>query len=374
MCGGACGHRESTAGAAGGGIDASGGRCCAGGAVEQARLQEIGSYLKRLGDAEVFSGAVVIARDGKPVFAQAYGYADRDKKIANTSTPLSPRQHEQAIHGPRHRPTGRAGEAQLRRSTFEIHSRLSGRGKRQADQDQASAEPHFGARPASTPLSRPPDRTVTVKTILDVFPKQPLKFEPGTQVVLQQHRDAASRPGHRGRHRPGLLRICAEERLSAGRDDERSVSRLRSRRRARWRSRTRSSGTAPGSRWANQMANTARRGGPAGGGIASALDLIRLGQCDERGPHRKARDASTSCQRETRACSDALRLRVRGAARRAKRPLVGHGGNAPGQCTEFGALTDTPYTIVVLSNVTMHTCMTVTGEILRVLPPSKGPA
>jgi pimeloyl-ACP methyl ester carboxylesterase len=55
----------------------------------------------------------------------------------------------------------------------------------------------------------------------------------------------------------------------------------------------------------------------------------------------------------------------------AQRPLVGHGGNAPGQCTEFGALADTPYTIVVLSNLTGGTCMSVTGKILQVLQPAK---
>ena len=52
--------------------------------TEQDRLAEIGSYLKRMGDAEIFSGVVVIARDGKPVLSQAYGYADREKKIPNT--------------------------------------------------------------------------------------------------------------------------------------------------------------------------------------------------------------------------------------------------------------------------------------------------
>ena len=31
-----------------------------------------------------FSGAVLVAKDGKPIFAQAYGMADRDKRIANT--------------------------------------------------------------------------------------------------------------------------------------------------------------------------------------------------------------------------------------------------------------------------------------------------
>jgi hypothetical protein len=56
---------------------------------EQVRLQQIGSYLKRLADADTFSGVVVIARAGKPVFSRAYGFADRGRKIPNTlSTPF----------------------------------------------------------------------------------------------------------------------------------------------------------------------------------------------------------------------------------------------------------------------------------------------
>ena len=53
------------------------------GLSEQARLQLLKAYLQRLGDAEVFSGVVVIARDGKPVLAEAHGYADRERKIPN---------------------------------------------------------------------------------------------------------------------------------------------------------------------------------------------------------------------------------------------------------------------------------------------------
>jgi CubicO group peptidase (beta-lactamase class C family) len=34
--------------------------------------------------ADKFAGAVLLAKDGKPIFAGAYGMADREKKIANT--------------------------------------------------------------------------------------------------------------------------------------------------------------------------------------------------------------------------------------------------------------------------------------------------
>lgn len=53
------------------------------------------------------------------------------------------------------------------------------------------------------------------------------------------------------------------------------------------------------------------------------------------------------------------------------RPFVGHNGRAPGLCTEFGELRDTPYTIAVLSNLGMYGCRPVTQRILRVLRPSE---
>lgn len=121
----------------------------------------------------------------------------------------------------------------------------------------------------------------------------------------------------------------------------------------------------------NKMAITARRGGPAGGGIASARDLINLANAMYAGRLVKPETLRlhTSPKPELGSPMYGYGFGVRFAGR----PLVGHGGNAPGQCTQFGALTDTPYTIVVLSNLTILTCHTVTEEILRVLPPAKEP-
>src|SRR5262245_66223260 len=47
----------------------------------------VNSLRKRLDEVvavDLFSGAVLVAKDGKTVFAQAYGLADRDKKMPNT--------------------------------------------------------------------------------------------------------------------------------------------------------------------------------------------------------------------------------------------------------------------------------------------------
>ena len=118
----------------------------------------------------------------------------------------------------------------------------------------------------------------------------------------------------------------------------------------------------------NKMAVTARRGGPAGGGIASALDLINLANAMNAGRIMKPETLRLHTGRKPELGSPmygyGFGVQTNG------RPFVGHGGNAYGQCTQFGALTDTPYTIVVLSNLTILTCTIVTEEILRLLPPT----
>lgn len=51
-------------------------------AEEMAR--EVDAKLSRLTAADEFSGAVLIAKGGRPVWQKAYGYADRDSKTANS--------------------------------------------------------------------------------------------------------------------------------------------------------------------------------------------------------------------------------------------------------------------------------------------------
>ena len=46
--------------------------------------RRLGGYFAKLAQDEVFSGVALVAKNGVPVFLQAYGMADRDKKIPNT--------------------------------------------------------------------------------------------------------------------------------------------------------------------------------------------------------------------------------------------------------------------------------------------------
>ena len=50
---------------------------------DAAMIQELERFLGKLVDADVFSGAVLVARDGEPLFAKAYGLASKSFAIPN---------------------------------------------------------------------------------------------------------------------------------------------------------------------------------------------------------------------------------------------------------------------------------------------------
>jgi D-alanyl-D-alanine carboxypeptidase len=55
------------------------------GSLDNAEIdRRLDGYFSALAADEVFSGVALVARNGVPVFLKAYGFADRDKKIANT--------------------------------------------------------------------------------------------------------------------------------------------------------------------------------------------------------------------------------------------------------------------------------------------------
>jgi len=336
---------------------------------EKARLQQIGSYLKRLGDAEVFSGVVLIARNGKPVFERAYGYADRDKKIANTlDTPFLLGSMNKLF-------TGLAIGQLVEQGKLSYEDPLAKFVPDFPDPESARRIKikhllsHTSGLPSFDPTFSPPgDRTVTVQTILGSIRREPPRFEPGTKwsysntgiLLLGRVIEVVT-----GRDYYDYVRTEVYRRGGMTRDPFPDYSRhavaMAKPYEIEW------DATRP--RWASQMAITTRRGGPAGGGIASARDLLGLGSAMNAGRIVKPETLRLHASAKPELGSKHYGYAFSVHARMAERPLVGHGGNAPGQCTEFGVLTDTPYTIVVLSNLTANTCLSVTGKILQVLQP-----
>jgi CubicO group peptidase (beta-lactamase class C family) len=341
------------------------------GLSEEARFQDLGSYLKRMADADRFSGTVVIARDAKPVFAQAYGYADREKKIANTvDTPFLLGSMNKLF-------TGLAIGQLVEQGKLSYDDPLSKFLPDYPDAESATKIrikhllSHTSGLGSFDPaFSFPSDRSINVQAVLDIAGKQTIQFEPGTRwaysntgmQVLGRVIETVS-----GQDYYDYVRSNVYLRGGMTRDPfpdyGRGAVAMALPYEIEW----------DGARLndVNKMAVTARRGGPAGGGIASALDIINLANAMDAGRIVKPETVRLHTARKPELGSTmygyGFGVQTNG------RPFVGHGGNAFGQCTQFGALTDTPYTVVVLSNLTIITCAIVTEEILRLLPPSKAP-
>lgn len=52
--------------------------------TDEERVHALDAYVRRLADANAFTGVVMLAKEGRPLFASAYGPADREANRANT--------------------------------------------------------------------------------------------------------------------------------------------------------------------------------------------------------------------------------------------------------------------------------------------------
>ena len=342
--------------------------------TEQDRLQEIGSYLKRMGDAEIFSGAVVIARDGKPVFAQGYGYADREKRIPNTpDTPFLLASMNKLF-------TGLAIGQLVEQGKLSYDDPLSKFLPDFPDPESAKkiqikhllSHTSGLAREGAPIDSSTIDRPTTIKALIETFERKPPAFEPGTQHVysnmgfgllgrvieiasgedyydyMQKHVFApagATTASFPLLPRNGVAVVPMAYPYEWSWDSESRLS------------------------FQSQLGKYGRRGSSAGSGVASALDIIRLSNAMRDGRIVKPETFRLHSSPKPELTSPNYGYGII-AGPYLGRPFVGHNGRSFGQCTEFGELRDTPYTIVVLSNMRMDVCRQVTQRILRVLGPA----
>jgi D-alanyl-D-alanine carboxypeptidase len=348
--------------------------------TEQERLEELGSYLKRMGDAGVFSGAVVIARDGKPVLAQAYGDANREKDIPNTvNTPFLMASMTKLF-------TGLAIGQLVEQGKVGYDDPLS---KFLPDfPDAESAKKirikHLLSHTAGLGDGIPPrenpdwhDARTTVKALVDGFERKPPAFEPGTKwaysnmsfvllgrvielVTGQDYYDymqkhvfgpaGATSASFPMLPRSGVAVVPMAYPYDVSWDDKNARPYVE-----------------------NYLGKHGRRGSPAGGSIVSALDLIKLADAMKAGRVVKPETFRLHSSPKPELGSPNYGYGfITGPY--LGRPFVGHNGRAFGHCTDFGELRDTPYTIIVLANLTRGTCGEVAGRILRVLRPSDAPA
>ena len=343
--------------------------------TEKDRLQEIGSYMKRMGDADIFSGSVVIARDGKPVFAQGYGYADREKKILNTvDTPFL------------------LGSINKLFTALAI-GQLVEQGKLSYDDPLAKFLPDFpdpesagkirikhllshtsglGDYLGTQAYRDALDRMVAVKARFDILPRKPPAFEPGTKwaysnigyELLGSVIEIVTRQDYYDYMQKHVFAPAGATSASFPLLPKNGVAVVPM---AYPYALTHSEGALK--TFENNLGGMFRRGSAAGNSIGSALDLNKLSNAMRDGRIVKPETfrLHSSSKPELGSANYGYGFI---AGPYLGRPFVGHNGRAPGQCTEFGELRDTPYTIAVLSNVDF-VCRSVTQRILRVLHPSE---
>ncbi|MES2521283.1 MAG: serine hydrolase domain-containing protein [Gemmatimonadota bacterium] len=342
---------------------------------EGERLQEIAAYLKRMGDAGIFSGAVVVARDGKPVLAEAYGYADRDRKIANTlDTPFLMGSMSKLF-------TGLAVGQLVEQGKLGYDDPLAKflpdfpdaeSAKRIQIKHLLSHTSGLGSGPSmfdSTLI----DGQTTIKAIVDAFDRKPPAFDPGTKyaysnmgfVLLGRVIETVTGEDY---YEYMQKRVFAPVGATSASfpllpKNGVAVAPMAYPYEMAW--------DSPNLRLYTQnvLGKQTRRGSAAGGGVVSALDLLKLSNAMRAGRIVKPETfrLHTSAKPELGSANYGYGFI---AGPYLGRPFVGHNGRAQGQCTEFGELRDTPYTIVVLSNVKQNVCRQVTERILGVLRPN----
>ena len=343
--------------------------------TEQDRLAEIGSYMKRMGDAEIFSGVVVVARDGKPVFSQAYGYADREKKISNTvDTPFLMGSMSKLF-------TGLAVGQLVEQGKLSYDDPLA---KFLPDfPDPESAKKiqirhllsHTAGLGNASSLWNPDliDRQTTIKAMVDVLERKPPAFEPGTKhvysnmgfVLLGRVMEIATGQDYYDYMQKNVFAPAGATSASfplLPKDGVAAVPMAYPYEPA-W------DGDNLRVYTQNQLGKEFRRGGSAGAGVVSALDLVKLSNAMRAGLIVKPETFRLHSSPKPELAAPIYGYGII-AGPYLGRPFVGHNGRALGQCTEFGELRDTPYTIIVLSNLKGNVCRQVTQRILRVLGPS----
>ena len=349
---------------------------------EAARLKELSSFIDRLAKADVFSGVVLVARNGTPVFQQAYGYADREKRIPNGIDTRF-----------------RMASMTKMLTAFAI-GQLVDQGKLSYDDPLSKFLPDF-PNPESAQAIRVKhllshtsgingeysnasfwsniEKMTDLASVMAVIEPGPKKFEPGTQhaysntgflllgriievVTGQNYHDymeeklfkplGMANTGFPNYDRAGPDIARPYEALL---DDNEVFQQV----------------VAP---------KRTRRGLPSGDGATTAQDMLRFSIALQGGKVVKPETVRLHSTPKPELASpnygygmmiSAGSYGTMSSARVPGRDVVGHSGEATGTCTEFGIVRDTPlpYTVIVLSNSSQGTCHTVGRRIYNTLAP-----
>lgn len=312
-------------------------------AVAEAELPKAIAEAMAARGAKGFSGAVLVARNGTPLFEQAYGLADREAGRANTlDTPFNLGSMNKMFTAlviaklveqgkldwndtvGKHLPDWPQAEVRETVTLAHLLSHQSGLG--------AFWGPEFEAKRA---------QLTSVADYAALFHADKPAFVPGTRFKYSNNGFV-------------LLGLIAEK--VAGKDyhalvQETVFAPAGMTRTAHYRRDDAASGRAVGYT-RTQAANTdllALRGSPAGGGYSTARDLLRFGEALRAGRIVKADTLATMTRRVATMGGDAgygYGFGVFGG----REPHFGHNGGSPGVNASFEIFPASGYTVIVLSN------------------------
>ena len=253
---------------------------------EAGLVQRLGATLDSLAARDEFSGVVLLARQGTPVFQRAYGFADRESKRPNdVETAFNVGSINKLFTGIAIRQLSAEGKVQLDSSlavywpdypNADVARRVT---IRQLLQHRSG----IGGDIFAAPPGKTRDDLRHNNDFLQLFASRPLDFEPGSQqrysnagyVVLGALVERLSGKDYYDYVRERIYRPAAMSRTGAWRPDSLPPNTARGY--------TRRSGSLE--------PNTALlpgRGSAAGGGYSTAQDLMRLVQAMRDGKLREA--------------------------------------------------------------------------------------
>jgi CubicO group peptidase (beta-lactamase class C family) len=313
---------------------------------------QLHDHLLTLASADRFAGVVLITQNDKPIFQQAYGLADRDKRLPNqldtkfnlgsmnkmfTAVAIAQlaEQGKLAFSDPigKYLPSY-PQPAAIKVTIHQLLTHTSGIG------DYLLTEKFAAAR----------DTLVTVESYLPLFMHEPLAFEPGTQfhysnggyIVLGAIIEQVSGQNYYDYVREHIY-LPAGMQNTGFYDPAGSIPNL-----AIGYTTLDPSTRQPGTLRDNTPFREIK-GGPAGGGFSTLEDLHKFSIALRS--HQLLSEATTELITTGKVDSPFGKYGygfISSAV--GKHHCIGHGGNGPGMVAELEMCPDAGYTIVVLSN------------------------
>jgi CubicO group peptidase (beta-lactamase class C family) len=350
------------------GVDMALQRSTAGLASDQERVKAVAAYVKRLADAGYFSGTVLIAKEGRPIFQQAYGFADRGRRVPNrldtrfrlaslnkifTALAIGRlvEQGKLSYEDPLSKfvPDYPDPESARKIRIKHLLSHTSGLG----DAHDFLASGQFWANV---------EKTVDVKSTMAVAGRGPLEAEPGTRwnysntgfLLLGRIIEIAAGQDYFDYLAESMLRPLGLESTGFPNfDSDPDIALPYETRLAR-----------DGKLELAVARDRTRRGGPSGDAASNVHDLLRFAEALRAG---KVVSEETLRLHSTRKPELGSPFYGYGMSQDFPgRDIYGHGGGAPGVCTQLGIIRDTPspYTVVVLGN-SQGACKGVVSKIFN---------